>query len=156
MTRKKKVDNTESQDLRTVLKSVKVDWNKWHQLVKDSIDAFDIDTAVDYCDKLGIQFKDGELIPVRAGTIRSCLESLAETLIKLHDIKWSENAEYATYTLYESCYVIKDDCGLHGNLNLVAYGVETISDPMIEIYLRLCDNNDPWFDINFNLVSQVF
>ena len=49
-----KVPQSETNITEDDVHNYKIDWNKWHDTVKDSLDAFEFDNAADSCKKLGL------------------------------------------------------------------------------------------------------
>ena len=133
-----------------------IDWNIWHNAVKDSVRAFDVETTAAVCKKLGITyFSDDE--SVYASDLRNWIEDICEKLIE-----WEANGKGIVED-HVNAYK-EDDTGIKvAELHLRNSDVddELMVDPNIIIKLResLDDSTgkkEPYFEIYFEIVGQFW
>lgn len=133
-----------------------IDWNIWHNIIKDSVRAFDVETTVAVCKKLGITyFSDDE--SVYASDLRNWIEDICEKLIE-----WEVN-DKGVVEDHVNAYK-EDDTGIKvAELHLRNSDVddELIVDPNIVIKLRETTNPDTkkkesYFEIYFEIVGQFW
>ena len=134
-----------------------IDWNIWHNAVKDSVRAFDVETTAAVCKKLGITyFSEDE--SVYASDLRNWIEDICEKLIK-----WEVNGIDGIVEDHVNAYK-EDDTGIKvAELHLRNSDVddELMVDPNIVIKLRETINPDtkkkePYFEIYFEIVGQFW
>lgn len=138
-----------------------IDWNKWHDTVKESLDAFEFDNAADTCKKLGLTLfpeTDEDDFSVKAGFLRQDIESIIERLIALHELDWDGKTICEDgYKIFEKCHAYRDTDGeLYAGLKLRQTLSDNLFDPRIEIRLVKCETDIPWFNINLIAVGQFF
>ena len=153
---------------RKKVNAVEIDWNKWHKIVKEGLDAAQFDEMASMCGKLDICDKDGgELNEVKAGTIRSTVELVIETIIRLYELKWdgSEGTRHECYELYGGdCRIYREydtnqAFAYYGRIDLeyrYGDGSSFLSHPYIEVSLEEAKDGEIWFEIRLILVGQVF
>lgn len=139
----------------------KIDWNKWHDTVKDSLDAFEFDNAADSCKKLGLTLfpeADEDDLTVKAGFLRQDIEQIIERLIALHELKWDgKTLGDDGYKIFEHCHAYRDTDGeLYAGLKLRQTLSDNFFEPRFEIRLVTCEKDIPWFNINLIAVGQFF
>lgn len=139
----------------------KIDWNKWHDTVKESLDAFEFDNAADACKMLGLtwfQDCDEDDLEVKAGYLREDIEQIVERLIALHELKWDgKTFGEDGYKIFEKCHAYRDTDGeLYAGLKLRQTMSENLFEPRFEIRLVKCEKEMPWFNINLIAVGQFF
>lgn len=161
-----------ADSFRKKVNAVNIDWNKWHKIVKESLDATQFDEIATVCGKLGIcEPDDGGLRDVKSGEIRSTVEHVIETIIRLYELKWNgkEGTRRECYELYGSdcCvyreYDTKQAVAYYGRIEL-AYRATFreedcatfLSHPYIEVAIEEAKDGEIWFEIRLILVGQVF
>ena len=138
-----------------------IDWNKWHDIVKDSLDAFEFDNAAESCKKLGLtwfQECDEDDIEVKAGCLRQDIEQIVERLIALYELKWDgKTLDDDGYKIFDKCHAYRDTDGqLYAVLKFKQTDSDTLFDPRVEVRVVECENDIPWFNINLIAVGQFF
>ena len=137
-------------------KTNSIDWNIWHDAVKDSVRAFDVESTAAVCKKLGITyFSEDE--SVYASDLRNWIEDICEKLIE-----WEVNNK-GVVEEHVNAYK-EDDTGIKvAELHLRNSDVddELMVDPNIVIKLRETTNPDtkkkePYFEIYFEIVGQFW
>ena len=139
----------------------KIDWNKWHDTVKESLDAFEFDNAADACKKLGLTWFpecDEDDLEVKAGYLRQDIEQIVERLIALHELKWDgKTLGDDGYKIFDKCHAYRDTDGeLYAGLKLRQTLSDNFFEPRFEIRLVTCEKDIPWFNINLIAVGQFF
>ena len=139
----------------------KIDWNKWHDTVKESLDAFEFDNAAETCKKLGLtwfQECDEDDLEVKAGYLREDIEQIVERLIALHELNWDgKTLGEDGYKIFDKCHAYRDTDGeLYAGLKLRQTSSENFFEPRFEIRLVKCEKDIPWFNINLIAVGQFF
>ena len=139
----------------------KIDWNKWHDTVKESLDAFEFDNAADTCKKLGLTLFpecDEDDVTVKAGFLRQDIEQIVERLIALHELQWDGHTiSDDGYKIFEKCHAYRDTDGeLYAGLKLRQTLSDNYFEPRIEIRVVKCEKDIPWFNINLIAVGQFF
>ncbi len=134
-----------------------IDWNIWHNIIKDSVRAFDVETTAAVCKKLGITyFSDDEL--VYASDLRNWIEDICEKLIE-----WEVN-DKGVVEDHVNAYK-EDDTGIKvAELHLHNNNVddELMVDPNIVIKLRGLSKTgskipqEIYFEIYFEIVGQFW
>ena len=133
-----------------------IDWNIWHNIIKDSVRAFDIETAAAVCKKLGITyFSEDEF--VYASDLRNWIEDICEKLII-----WEVNDKGVVEERVNAYK--EDDTGIKvAELHLKHNSVDDdlLIDPNIIIKLRETTNpatkkKEPYFEIYFEIVGQFW
>jgi hypothetical protein len=141
-----------------------IDWNIWHDKVKDAKAAFQIDDMLAVCNKLNIAF--GEDDPISFGGISDMLDTSMEWIIEHYCNKWdgSYNEEDVVKFYKTNCYL--DESGfITVECHLKKIGDENTNleflDPYIKIVLLPADNKDLkisnlYFKIEFIIASQIW
>ena len=156
-----KVPQSEPNITEADVHNYKIDWNKWHDTVKDSLDAFEFDNAADSCKKLGLTLfpeADEDDLTVKAGFLRQDIETIIERLIALHELKWDgKTISDDGYKIFEKCHAYRDTDGeLYAGLKLRQTVSDNFFEPRFEIRLVTCEKDIPWFNINLIAVGQFF
>lgn len=148
-------------------KCKKIDWNKWHETLADSMRAFDFDAAAAIAERLGLHAVDPEIeetnvSPIRGAELANDVYRMCETLIEMHSKKWKPSEKEPNVVIYHDyCSAYVSNGEYTATLKMKPYGTEpvfpsTICDPVIDVILHDDADYGPWFDINFNVVQQVF
>ncbi len=142
----------------------KIDWNKWHETVSESLHAFSFDDAADDCRTLGLTwFPDDDGEPdyeVKAGNLQRDVEQIVDTLIKLYELHWDGkkvDADESGYRIFTKCNAyVNTDGQMYALLKLKSSN-ERLADPCIEVRLVSdIEHGIPWFEINLVTVGQFF
>lgn len=163
-----------SAAFRKKVGAVKIDWNKWYPIVQEAMLATQFDEIAIVCDRLAICEKDevDNLTIVKAGSIRAAVERVIECIIRLYELKWDgkEGTRYERYDMDGDIHVFreydtKQEYSYYGRIELeyrepldyrASDNSNILSSPHIEVALKETAKNELWFDINFNIVGQVF
>lgn len=154
--------------------AVKIDWNKWYPIVQEALTATQFDEIAIVCDRLAICEKDeaDNLTIVKAGSIIAAVERVIECIIRLYELKWDgkEGTRYERYETYGNVRILreydtKQEYSYYGEIDLeyrepLDYRANDnsniLSSPRIEVALKETEKNELWFEIDFNVVGQVF
>ena len=139
----------------------KIDWNQWHDTVKESLDAFEFDNAADTCKQLGLtllQECDEDDLEVKAGVLRQDIETIVERLIALYELNWDgKTIGDDGYKIFDKCHAYRDTDGqLYAGLKFQQTNSDNFFDPRVEVRVVECENGIPWFNINLIAVGQFF
>ena len=143
----------------------KIDWNKWHDTVADSLNAFSFDDAAVDCLTLGLtnceEDADEPDYPVRAGSLRRDVEQIVETLIKLLELNWDgqkvDDDDESGYKIFTKCHAYKNTDGQLYAVMKFKSTTDRLAEPCIDIRL-VADHETgiPWFEISLVTVGQFF
>jgi hypothetical protein len=144
----------------------KIDWNKWHDTVTESLHAFSFDDAAEMCKLMGVREysdeDDDEYYDVRAGELRSNVERIIEVLIALYELKWDgisvEPGENG-YKIFTKCAAFRSTSDqLYADQELYRDDEHlSLGNPCIEVCV--VDDKEhgiPWFEIKLVAVGQFF
>ncbi len=134
-----------------------IDWNYWHKPMVESILAFCLNETIALADKFDIRVINSEHERLTADVLKYTLFEVCEKLIELHMTRWQYQP--GSQRPLESANIYHDDSG-----NLVAEVEFTRGDdsdalffePKLVITLYTTGEAGPWFQISFQMVSQVF
>jgi hypothetical protein len=147
-----------------------VDWSIWHDIVHESMTAFDFDGVAYVAKKLNIVcsgFGD-EQYSVKGFDLSNEVEHVCRVLIAMYELEWDEPSDGEGVVVYDDyCHAYKSSLtvdGLyHAYLKFKAVNDNGeldrplwLNDPWIEVKLALDDKSEPWFQIDFNIISQSF
>ena len=165
----------------------KVDWKEWHDIVAESLHAFDFDGVAYVANKLDIVcegWDKDERFPIKGFDLSMEVEQTCRFLIAMYELGWdepSENAEGVSvfdgiilaWKLYNRLGGGKKrlskksssptDGIYHAYLKFRPPSNDEnkeipiwLIEPHIEIKLVIDDDANPWFQIDFNVISQSF
>ena len=89
------------------MKNKNIDWNIWHNKVKDAITAFSIDDFVIIAEKLNLEF--GEDDPISYGAILGILNDMMEWMIAHYESGWDGNIETVDKIKYLELNYYRDE-----------------------------------------------
>lgn len=149
----------------------KIDWNEWHDIVHNSMAAFDFDAVAFVADRIGFVnggYGESDKSLVRGAELALDVEHVCSVLIALYELGYEMDADNPEFIIYDNyCKAFKSVMSTEGiyhavikfrnNNNPDDRSVPVfINEPCIEVKLALDDQNKPWFEINFNVVMQSF
>jgi len=130
-------------------KKTEIDWNKWYSPLKESLQAFDIDTAAFIAEKFGLHWHATEEDPVTASSINGILTEMCEDLIARLETDWQyvagESLERNTY---------KDDAGILTEEARLYTHDDTPLQPKLIVKLR--NSSGFYFEIELVMADQMF
>lgn len=145
------------------VRSYRVDWNKWHDCLIDSVNAFGADDMADYCKSLNIGYCDDNDRPVIAGDIYIDLIELCTTMIKLQELSWDGNPiepSKSGFNMWNNCTIRRSKEGiLIASYKFKSYSRSKLFDPEIEVRLErdIDDDNENYLlNIQFVVSGQFF
>ena len=150
----------------------KVDWKEWHDIVAESLHAFDFDGVAYVANKLDIVcdgWDKDERFPIKGFDLSMEVERVCRFLIAMYELGWDEPAENAEgVSVFDGyCTAYKSSSPTDGiyhaylkfrppsndeNQEIPIWLIE----PHIEIKLAIDNDAKPWFQIDFNVISQSF
>lgn len=141
----------------TESKQEEIEWNYWHKPMVDSILAFKLNEVVSLAKMHNLVHVGEEREPITADTVVNDLFRICETLIRLHLSNW--RPEQGNDRPLKDINIYRDD-----TYNLVAEEDYTtldedrgvFFDPKLSVTLYTASEMGPWFQINFQMVSQFF
>lgn len=149
----------------------KIDWNEWHDIVHESLVAFDFDAVAFVTERIGFVnsgYDETDKSPVRGAELAQEVEHVCSVLIALYELGYEMDADNPEYVIYDDyCKAFKSVMSTEGIYHAVLKFSNNnnpddssvpifINEPCIEVKLALDDQNKPWFEINFNVVMQRF
>lgn len=130
-----------------------IDWNKWHNILIESVEAFELDSAVDLARRLKLQWSGTDEDPVSAGSLLEVIYKVCTDLIEKYESNWqydeTEHLENNTY--YDDAGILTEEV----NMYLLEDNPEIIS-PKLIIKLRKDEQDKYWFEIYIEAVGQMF
>lgn len=160
---KKAADKPAQTSLRvtTEPKPVLVDWNIWHKPMMDCIKAFNMGDVMYLVGAHKICYIGSEHEPISADSLYSDIVDICEKLVELHVNDWV----YRDSSPMEGVNIYRDDAGtLVAELGFACHedipGILLEPSLVIMLYVGRNDlqwsNNEPWFQISFQMASQTF
>ena len=144
--------------------SKSIDWNIWHNKVKDAKTAFQIDDMILICEKLNIAF--GEDDPISYGGISDLLDTAMEWLIVHYNNKWDGEVKDSDKIRCYGFNYYRDEGGFFTIENHFKTTGNTGTDlDYIDPYIRISlvptsfgmmDVKDLYFKIEFIVASQMW
>lgn len=155
-TAKKAPEPTVSIKVSTEKDDNLIEWGYWHKPMVESILAFKVHETLDIVRRFNLVHTGVEHEPITADSIIGDLFRLCEKLIELHLSKWTSTKDSRPDS---EANIYRDDTG-----NLVAEldfataddDPNLFYDPKLSITLYTSSEMGPWFQINFQMVSQFF
>ena len=130
-----------------------IDWNKWHNILIESVEAFELDSAVDLARRLKLQWSGTDEDPVSAGSLLEVIYKACTDLIEKYESNWqydeTEHLENNTY--YDDAGILTEEV----NMYLLEDNPEIIS-PKLIVKLRKDEQDKYWFEIYIEAVGQMF
>lgn len=142
-------------------KPVLIDWNTWHKPMMVSIKAFNMGEVLYLTREHNICYNGLEHEPISADSLYSDIVEICEKLVELHVNDWV----YRDSSPMEGVNIYRDDAGtLVAELDFACHadipGIMLDPRLVIMFYTGRNDlpwsNNDPWFQISFQMASQTF
>ena len=134
-----------------------IDWNIWHNKVKDAIAAFNIDDVMIIAGKLNLEF--GEDDPISYGSILEVLNDMMEWMIVHYESNWDGNIETVDKIKHLELNYYRDE----GNFIVTEQHFRTkeccdLFDTFIRVTLCPTSYTDPelYFKIEFICVGQMW
>ena len=160
---KKAADKPSQTSLRvtTEPKPVLIDWNTWHKPLMDCVKAFNMDEVLYLVREHNLCYNGLDHEPISAGSLYSDIVNICEKLVELHVNDWV----YRDSSPMEGVNIYRDDAGtLVAELDFACH--EDIPGIMLDPRLVIMfytgrnelpwSNDDPWFQISFQMASQTF
>lgn len=130
-----------------------IDWNKWHDILIESVEAFELDSAVDLAHRLKLQWSGTDEDPVSASSLLEVIYKVCKDLIDKFENNWqydeTEHLENNTY--YDEAGILTEEV----NMYLLDDNPEVIL-PKLIVKLRKDEQNKFWFEIYIEAVGQMF
>ena len=130
-----------------------IDWNKWHDILVESIEAFELDSAVDLAHRLKLQWSGTDEDPVSASSLLEVINKVCTDLIEKFESNWeydeTEHLENNTY--YDEAGILTEEV----NMYLSEDNPEIII-PKLMVKLRKDNQDKFWFEIYIEAVGQMF
>lgn len=148
----------------------KIDWSEWHGIVQESLHAFDFDGVAYTAKKLDIVCHGygDERYPVKGYDLSMEVEHVCKVLIAMYELGWDNRDDSAGLMIYDDyCHAYKSSMPVdgiyHAFLKLKPIMDDDdherpiwVNDPSIEVKLAMDTEGKPWFQIDFNILSQSF
>ena len=130
----------------------KIDWNKWHDILDESISAFDLDSGAWLAEKFKLHWNNDGDDPVSAQSLLAVIKEVCTDLIEKYETGWKFSADqHLKNNTYYDAGMLCEEVNMFIHIDN-----PEIALPKLIVKLRKDESDKFYFEILIESVGQMF